>query len=281
MAKINEEKNIVPICFIWSGEKELMIPLGVCISSLLKNARRATFYDIFILHHDLKEPYINTINRLKEVYTNCNISYIDCKDAFSRSYKSRFAIANYYRLLLPDMITQYDKIICSDLDIIFECDLREIYQTSLQNNHLIAGVHIPEFYFDFESKAWEQHLKKLGCNKKYINAGFVIINSRAMRLENTVDKFKQHQNKKYLYLEQDIINIVCKDRIESIPIKYNYANDIYPCIYKYPMISNRSQESDIEYINKSGGGGGGGVKQKNGRNPWNFFFLGFDICFKF
>jgi lipopolysaccharide biosynthesis glycosyltransferase len=278
MIKVNAEENtlqkgkdIIPICFSWSGAEELMIPLGVCVSSLLKNAGKTTFYDIYILHHNLKETSITTINKLKEIYANCNISYIDCGDVFSESFKGSFSTANYYKLLLPDIIIHYDKIISVDLDIIFQCDLRNIYQMSLQNNQLIAGVHIPEFYFDHESETWERHLKELDCDKKYINSGFMVINLKKMRIENTVDKFRKHQNKKYLYLEQDIINIVCKDRIESIPIKYNYTNDIYPCIYKYPMIPGKLQESDIEEANDTG------IVHYNGYKPWNSFCLRQDI----
>ncbi|MDR2407754.1 MAG: hypothetical protein LBE13_06550, partial [Bacteroidales bacterium] len=275
MSTIHEEKNVVPICFVWSGSEELMIPLGVCITSLLKNAGKTTFYDIFILHHNLKESYMDTINRLKDVYTNCNISYIDCKDTFSESFQSSFHTAVYYTLLLPDLIIHYDKIIYADFDIIFQCDLKEIYQTSLQNNQIIAGVFIPEFYFDYKSKAWERRLQKLNCDKRYINIGFTIFNLKKMRLENTVAKFKNHQTRKYLYPNQDIVNIVCKDDIEGIPIKYNYTNDTYPCIYKYPRFPHRLQESDIEEANESG------IIHYNGSKPWNSFCLRYDIWVKY
>jgi lipopolysaccharide biosynthesis glycosyltransferase len=174
------------------------------------------------------------------------------------------------------MVPQYDKIICSDLDIIFRCDLKNIYNTSLQNNQLIAAVHIPEFYFDKEmSKTWEYHLKKIDCDEKYINSGFMIINSKMMRFENVIDRFRQHQNKRYLFPEQDIINIVCKDRIESIPIKYNYANDIYPCIYEYQLIPYKLQENDIREANDDG------VVHYNGSKPWNSFCLRYDIWMKY
>jgi lipopolysaccharide biosynthesis glycosyltransferase len=272
---INEEKNIVPISFSWSGSEELMIPLGVCISSLLKNAGKTTFYDIFILHHNLKEQYKDTIDRLKDVYTNCNISYIDCGDSFSDFFIGRFATAIYYRLLLPEVIPQYDKIISAGLDIIFQCDLKPVYQTSLQNDLLIAGVHIPEFYFDYKSKTWERHLKEIHCDEKYINSDFMILDLKKMRVEGVVEEFKKHRHHKYLYPDQDIINIVCKDRIESLPIKYNYANDIYPCIYKYPRFSHRLQESDIKEANEAG------IIHYNGSKPWNSFCLRYDIWMKY
>ena len=40
--------NIVPIAFAF--DNNLVMPAGICISSLMMNANEDTFYDIFILH---------------------------------------------------------------------------------------------------------------------------------------------------------------------------------------------------------------------------------------
>lgn len=47
--------------------------------------------------------------------------------------------AAYFRLLIPELIREYDKCIYLDCDIIVHGDLKELYEIELGNNYL-AGV---------------------------------------------------------------------------------------------------------------------------------------------
>ena len=56
--------NVIPIAFAF--DNNLILPACVCISSLLTNAQKDTFYDIFILHSSniaLKKEGLNKIPR--------------------------------------------------------------------------------------------------------------------------------------------------------------------------------------------------------------------------
>lgn len=273
--KLPVETNIVPIMFSYSGSEDMIIPLGVCLTSLLEHANITTFYDIFILHTNLKEQYKNVINKLKTIYINCNISYLDVNDAFSNLFvRNGLATATYYKLLAPELITKYDKIIVSDIDIIFRSDLSNMYIHGLHDNQLIAAVHNGIFYFDrFDEKKYlDLYIKKLGCDYEYANTGFLIMNLKTMRDENIVNKFKEHQNKKYLYADQDIINPVCKNRIESLPLKYNYHQQLYRLCHDYLPNSDKLKKEEIDEAEKNG------VIHYTGNNkPWNSYCLRYDI----
>ncbi|MDE4998687.1 glycosyltransferase, partial [Francisella tularensis] len=48
-------------------------------------------------------------------------------------------IITFYRLLIPKLLHQYDKVIYSDVDVLFQSDMSEVYYTDL-TSYEWAGV---------------------------------------------------------------------------------------------------------------------------------------------
>lgn len=257
--------NNVPIVFsfnFWILEQS-----GVCISSLLRSANSNTFYEIFVLHGDgeLNKNHKNRILELNKIYTNFSIEFINIGDAFNNVFISRgVPKVTYYRFLIPKLIPQYDKIIFSDPDIIFKGDLYYIYQNTNLDDNYIAGVKS-----GFVKK---KYIKSLGCDPyNYINGGFQIYNLKAFR-DFGLDKLQIEMcGGKYYYLDQDITNIVCKNKIVFLPPKYNATQ----VIFKHSNMDNYKEwmnelftENEIkEALNPI-------VHHFNGIKPWN------GLCYK-
>ena len=88
---------------------------------------------------------------------------------------------------------------------------------------VIDELESPGFYEEVEAKGKyiKDYIKSLGLQvDKYINAGFLLINASLQRKDNLFNEFKRHLNKQYQFQDQDIINIVCKDRLTFLPLKY-------------------------------------------------------------
>ena len=143
----------IPIVF--AIDKNVVVPCAVTITSLLLNAARDTMYDIFILCEENSLPQADRtlIQDAFKGYEQASIRFVDVGDAFSDVPEmKRVTKATYYRLLIPDLFPQFDKVIYSDIDIIFQRDLSSTYETSFPNDELIAAVLDlainREFYFD-------------------------------------------------------------------------------------------------------------------------------------
>lgn len=207
----------------FSFDNLLYIQAGVCILSLLENAKKDTFFNIFILFdsHDLSVEYRNKIEKQISKFNNLVINWCNVKGAFNSSFEVRnITKATYYRLLLPELLPEIDKIIYSDVDIIFQSDLSNLFEFALISNNLVAGVPI--------QTVSEKYINKLGLSKtNYINAGFIILNLNQLRIEKKQKIFIEMAAKKFIFQDQDILNIVCKERIELIDEKYN-AMPNYP-----------------------------------------------------
>ena len=126
----------VPILFAF--DNKLVQPAGVCLSSLLENAGPDTFYDIFILH-DGDTVIDGRILSLPEHYGNCRITERRVENEFSGAYEIRgITSPAYYRFLAPELIPEYDKILYSDVDVIFREDLSPYYLTDIGDNYFGA-----------------------------------------------------------------------------------------------------------------------------------------------
>ena len=134
----SENKNIIPIAFAFGSD--WMMPACVCISSLLASAEPDTFYDIFILHSPDDKLDRDRLSIVANHYGNCEIHYREVDHVFDSSYEVRgIKTMAYYRLLIPELIPEYDKILYSDVDVVFRNDLSLYYAIELGDNH-VAGV---------------------------------------------------------------------------------------------------------------------------------------------
>ena len=92
------------------------------LTSLLESASPDTFYDIFILHGPGCD--FSGLNVLKTRFDNFRITCREVKGEFVGAYEIRgIPETAYYRLLSPELIPEYEKLLYSDVDVIIREDL--------------------------------------------------------------------------------------------------------------------------------------------------------------
>src|SRR5699024_3228667 len=108
------------------------------------------------------------------------------RDKFKNAKSSiaHISVVTYYRLALPNLLPQYDKLIWLDGDTIVCRDLSCLFNTDMGNNY-IAGVLAPYVAQD------ANYAKILGIPnmKTYVNAGVLLWNLDLMRQNNLEQKF--------------------------------------------------------------------------------------------
>ncbi len=261
--------NVVPIAFAF--DNNIITAACVCLSSLMMNASEETFYDIFVLHSKKEDLKKGNLNKILQVYPNCQIHYIKVDDSFDSAYEVRHVTkATYYRLILPELINKYDKIIYSDVDIVFRMDLWDVYRQDLTGYYLAAT-------YDLGLNQNIKYLKSLGLEKwQYFQAGFIVMNLKELREDLMVDKFKAFSQSNYRYQDQDIINISCRGRIKLLAPCYNVNDCALIYIYWHrDMLPETITENDFNYAAANGN------LHYSGYKPWNRYSIGFDIWWEY
>lgn len=265
--------NIVPIAFAF--DNNLVVPACVAMTSLLRNAHADTFYDIFILHSENVELDKETLVRIPASFPNCRINYRRVGNTFDGAFEIRgITTPAYYRLLIPKLIPEYDKIVYADADIIFRLDLTELYNTDLGSKYLAAtrdlGLNL--------DKDGVEYVKTLpGVEPgNYLQSGFIVLNSALMRRDGIVDRLIATAGKQWKYQDQDTLNIVCKDRVLWIDPKYNMTDYSFYFGLKEPdkwksLYSEAKFEEGVRI----------GNLHYNGHKPWKKWSVNFDIWWQY
>lgn len=160
---------------------------------------------------------------IKEISELCNkykvdVSFINVTsiDEYikkeSPNYNTQYSKLSMCRLYFSKIFKE-DKVLYIDADAIVIDDISELWNAKLNNNVLI-GVKEPG--------AWDKHLWTTGLNDKYINSGVLLMNLKALR-EEELDESMLYliNNNKYAFPDQDVINLVCRNRIGYVSNEYN------------------------------------------------------------
>lgn len=265
--------RIVPIVFAF--DRHLIFPAGVCLSSLMMSAKKDTFYDIFILYSDEQVFENSILKRIQDTFNNCRIQYRIVDNTFEQSYEIRgITTSAYHRLLIPELIPEYDKILYSDVDVIFRDDLSDLYNNVDLDGCYVAGVDslahlIPDLKEYYEIGRGTDSMGN-------IYSGNLILNSRKMREDRVVDEFRKHVDKKYKFQDMDIINLVCKNKIKYLPPFFCYTTYIADfAVHNSDAIKGIWTEGQIKEAQERG------VVHYNGQKPWKGVCVNFDIWWEY
>ena len=214
----------IPVVFTF--DNRIILAAAISIQSLIDNAAKDTEYDIHVLHDGLSKKNIDGLSKIvKDTRHSLMFHYVD-KAIFKGVKKSKNSWTEivYYRIYIPEILKDYDKVIYSDVDVCFCGDLTEVYNTYLADYEwggVRAEVNSPEVtgckYFP-ENK-----------NKYIFWTGFMLINCKKLRQENYFPKFlktaRDFKDRVSLY-DLDVINITC-DNILPLSLKYCLLEAFY------------------------------------------------------
>lgn len=209
--------NKIPIVFAFDDNYAL--PASIAIQSLIDAKKPDTEYDVFVMHGGLRKSTMRKMERI------CKINWIKVDaNALRDAPRGWSGLETYYRLLVANLIPQYDTILWSDVDVLFCGDLSDAYNMKL-NDADWAGV------------AAERADEKHGVHphfpentKPYIYMpGFMVINAKKWRDENRLNGFfdtiKTFGNR-LKFFDLDILNLTC-DKIADVPFEYCVLENIY------------------------------------------------------
>ena len=264
--------KIVPIVFAF--DRNLLFPAKVCLASLMMSAKSDTFYDIFILYSDKSVVECDNVKEVSSFFKNCRIQYRNVDNDFDQAFETReITISAYYRLLIPEVIPEYDKVLYSDVDVIFREDLSKYYDLEM-DGYYIAGVDstahlIPDIerYYTMERGR---------TPKGNIYSGNLIINSKLIREDHIVNEFRKHTGQKYKFQDMDILNIVCEGKIKYLPPAFCYTTYISDfAVNNREVLKTIWTEEEIQYAQDKG------IVHYNGQKPWKGACINFDIWWEY
>ncbi|MFD1771632.1 glycosyltransferase family 8 protein [Sphingobacterium suaedae] len=254
----------VPVVLAFTPD--YFVPAATCIFSILTSSRPSDrFHFICLLTQPLQESYKDKLGRLAE--GRAKFSYINLDGALPEIYvDQKYTIAASYRLLLPAILTSLQKVLYVDCDMIFRNNLADLYRMTEIGDYYMAGV------FEATLEFQKPYLSTIGCKAgEYINSGMLLMNLRALREDNMVEKLLDAAKEDHLqFPDQDVINQLCQGRIMGLQPYWNSIRTFWLPQYKPDFLKYYTLK-DWKYIQDRGN------IHYTGAKPWNTFTVGFDV----
>lgn len=227
-------KNIIPIFFTFNNN--YAFPAQVAIYSLLRYADKQYFYKLYILYDNLTIENQSKLLKIIKSFTNhATLEFINVSafhqnsDWESVKNKCHFSKEVFNKLIADIIFPQYDRIICSDVDVVFKGDISKSFFVNRDTDYIVEGIRtvFKSSGEGFENSNYTSTEKAI--LSKGIDTCFIILNNKQLRLgagERMRDYYKSNLGN-LIYPEQDVINICSYPNIGYLPLSYKVCSTYY------------------------------------------------------
>ena len=194
--------------------------------SILENTK--SFVEFYVLDSGISDNSKDKIRDSIKKFDNFSIKYIDttgCElDRFSGTHCKNTGV--YARYFIPKLLSDKDKVLYLDVDIIFKGDVLELYGQDVEDYPFGAVMedYAAEYYTHYESEIHPNHKGP----HTFFNSGVILFNVKKFNatnyLEQLIDKTIEMRNT-VLWLDQDIMMLLFEDNYKVLDYKFNFQ----PC----------------------------------------------------
>lgn len=229
---------------------------SVTILSIIEQTSLHYNYDILVMTWDMQEETAQKLISMAEGRANVSVRILDVSEdikvyqkiAMKRSDYEQFSAAGLVRLLIPELLTNYDTIlnldcdmlVCADVSELFEYNLTEYYMGAVPDMICYVLNRRPnEIQFSDELIFKTLQLQSVS---EYLNAGLLLLNLKKIRMDFTQQQIIEYaisDGKFFTCYEQDTFNGLFAEKKLKLPPDWNWfvdsQNIILKWSYQYPI----------------------------------------------
>ena len=248
-------KQLIPVFF--SCDDNYAPYLAVAIKSLIENGNNDKYeYEINVLNTDISKENKEKIVRLEEdgykiIFRNVSKQIEKIEKELASRLRDYYSLSIYYRIFIPNLFKEYDKVLYLDADIVIVDDVAKLFNIEMGDD-LLAGttdgvVRLVDEFKDYVVDA-------VGVDKwdDYINSGVLVMNTKGLRKAKIEEKFLYlltKYNFDTVAPDQDYLNALCKNRITHFEKYWDFM----------PNVDEDYKDEDLHLIHYN-------MFQK----PWNY-----------
>lgn len=255
-AEINYSKatgdNTIPImhCF----DNNYVIPAAVSFYSMLEHANPNYRFKLYVLHTDITWQNQQKLIDLVDQFPNATLEFINMENKFDDIWMNvtnsdHLAKEVLYKLIASSIFPQYDKLIVTDVDVVFLDDISPSYFSFDPSDKIyLAGVKHILPRGSFLENYYKNYVHNFGpesLDDLKVCGGFLVMNLKKLREDQMERKFITYLNENAFRLlqgEQDVLNF-CLKQEEIVQLPLNYV----VCSYAYDIFDMQPYSTDKHY----------------------------------
>lgn len=227
-----DPQSVIPV--VLASDDGYVPMLTATILSMVENASPDRFYDVVVFEKNISMQHRKAMLELFAPYKNVSVRFhnvwrlIQGYDLSTNN--EHISMETYYRFLIQEVLSYYDKVLYLDSDLIVQGDVAELFDIELGDN-LIAGASDIDFLGnlnmnDGKRMAYARDVLGLADPYAYFQAGVLVLNTAELRrLHSVADWMRIVSEVDYIYDDQDILNAECQGRVVQLPFDWNVMHD--------------------------------------------------------
>ena len=229
----------IPVVFAFDSNYAL--PASVAIASLLAVKNSETEYEIIVFHGGLSS---RTRRRFEAI---CPIRWVQVSPGDVGDVPIGYSgLATWYRLLLAKLLPDRDRVIWSDVDVLFRDDLSAAFQMDL-NGAAWAGVVVEN------SEAPDGYHCRWGNNPCIYIPSLMVADIAKWRRQGLTEVFLENvrtRRDELRLFDLDVLNMSCSP-IAALPFSYcvlenvMYSDDVTRA-HEWPWLRHHYSREDLE-----------------------------------
>lgn len=227
--------------------------LKVVIASMLEN--NDSEIKIYVIDNGIKDNNKKNLQTFIKNYSNVNLEFITLSkniNSIKMYREGKTSSAAYSKLFLSSLLPEnLNKILYFDCDSLITDSLEELWNINISNYYAAVVLeNVPDII-----------KTKINFRKEdnYFNTGMMLINLKKWRddqIEKNFVKILEKYKNEFIYYDQGIINIVLKNKIKVIDIKYNLVSQFLNNYNINQIITSQTtqkyyNENMIDYARKN------------------------------
>ena len=228
-------KKNIPIVF--NCDSKFVKYLSVTIQSIIENSSKNYNYDIIVFNENISDDKKEILEYMISKYPNFSIRFYNMTHLVQKYDIKSWFIANhlnhsaYYRIFIPQLMKNFDKLIYLDSDLIFQTDISSLFNTDLEGysigavkDYCISAIEKDDEIFPlFEGLyAYLTNTLKIKNVENYFNSGVLVVDNKKLIENNYFDKFIETGkiNNRFFH-DQNIFNSVLQEDVKLLDLYWN------------------------------------------------------------
>lgn len=228
-------KEKIPIvhCF----DHNYVLQAAVCFYSLLEHTSPSRRYQIEVVGSGLTAEDKQLLAGIIEKFPQAKIAFMESPtlDLPHFAKTNNFTKDVFIKLMIADLFSQYDRVVVSDVDVVYQGDIAEVFNTLNENDDaylsgpldvsyavwhgegILRDVGVPKSLKRYEKRYSKEELKQFR-----IGAGLMVYNLKRMRQDQFVQRalaFSKAHFNQLILPEQDVFNLLCGEYLKGFPLR--------------------------------------------------------------
>lgn len=212
---------------LYQSDNNYVVVGAISIVSLLENNKDLDEINIYYCGYKLSKLNVDRLNEVVGRYGNANLNFLK-----TESYHETFidlgvrpwhgVYVTWLKMLaIADIPASSDRVLYLNPHTIVNGSLAGILEIDLQGNVMALAYDV----------LTNHHKKTIGLNWSdgYFNCGVMLFNHKIWLDEGVGDLIKEHLAVKsdYVIADQDLCNVLFRNRIKLLTVNYNFSSAYY------------------------------------------------------